>query len=227
MSMYNMLMLQDMVNWSGVECSLFHDYSLMLLCFILVGFVLFMEIIIYTGSYFVKGYNSSDMLEFTWTVVPGLLLYSLGVPSLYLMYFMEGATKYDLTLKVVGHQWYWSYEISEYGGEMEFDSYMVNLEDLGMGGYRLLEVDNSVVLPYLTKIRVLVTSGDVLHSWALPSMGLKVDACPGRLNFMNLLSFRPVSMFGQCSEICGINHSFMPIHIEFLSWDDFLNVYAS
>lgn len=162
------------------------------------------------------------MLEFTWTVVPRILLYSLRVPSLYLIYYIERATKYDLSIKVVGHQWYWSYEISEYSALMNFDSYIINNQNLKFRDFRLLEVDNSVVLPFLTKIRTLVTSSDVLHSWSLPSIGLKVDACPRRLNFINLNSFRPVSIYRQCSELCRVNHSFIPIHVEFLSWDDFL-----
>nr|YP_003406716.1 cytochrome c oxidase subunit II [Microcosmus sulcatus]CAL23085.2 cytochrome c oxidase subunit II [Microcosmus sulcatus] len=223
MTGFNSLLLQDSMNMAGAEIVLFHDYAMLLMSLILMGFVVFSLMVLKTGSWFVKGYGSSEMLEISWTMIPGFLLYSLGVPSLFLMYYIEGNTKYDLTLKVTGHQWYWSYEVSEYGGEMSFDSYMINDEDLQVGGYRLLDVDNSVVLPYLSKIRVLVTSGDVLHAWALPSMGMKIDAIPGRLNFMNIMSFRPSSVYGQCSEICGVNHSFMPIHIEFVGWEGFLN----
>nr|YP_009040166.1 cytochrome c oxidase subunit II [Botrylloides violaceus]CCO25698.1 cytochrome c oxidase subunit II [Botrylloides violaceus] len=227
MSMYNMLLLQDMVSWVGVEATLFHDYSMLLLCLIMVGFCLFMFLMCISGKYVIKGYTSSDYLEFTWTIVPAFLLYSLGVPSLYLMYFMEGASKYDLTLKVIGHQWYWSYELNDLDSEIMFDSYMINVSDLELGGFRLLEVDNVVSLPFMSKIRVLVSSGDVLHSWALPSLGLKIDACPGRLNFMNINCLRPSLVFGECSEICGVNHSFMPISVEFVSWDDFLSCYVS
>nr|YP_009029830.1 cytochrome c oxidase subunit II [Botrylloides giganteus]CCO25724.1 cytochrome c oxidase subunit II [Botrylloides giganteus]CDM98952.1 cytochrome c oxidase subunit II [Botrylloides giganteus] len=227
MSMYNMLLLQDMVGWVGIEAGLFHDYTMMLLCLITVGFCLFLYFMVSSGAYIIKGYSSSDYLEFTWTVVPAFLLYSLGVPSLYLMYFMEGASKYDLTLKVIGHQWYWSYELNDFNSVVEFDSYMVNLSDLGVGDFRLLEVDNVVSLPFLSKVRVLVSSGDVLHAWALPSLGLKIDACPGRLNFMNVSCLRPSLVFGECSEICGVNHSFMPIGVEFVSWDDFLSCYGS
>ncbi len=225
--MYNILLLQDIVNWVRLETTLFHDYSMLLLCLIITGFCLFIRLIMYSGKYILKRYNSSDYLEFTWTVVPAFLLYSLGVPSLYLIYFMEGASKYDLTLKVIGHQWYWSYEINDLDSEVSFDSYIINLSDMSPGDFRLLEVDNTVALPFLSKVRVLVTSRDVLHSWALPSLRLKIDACPRRLNFINVSSFRPASVVGQCSEICRVNHSFIPINLEFISWDDFLTAYVT
>lgn len=108
------------------------------------------------------------------------------------------------------------------------DSYMVPTEDLRVGDFRLLEVDNSLVLPYLTKVRMVTSSTDVIHRWALPAMGLKVDSVPGRLNVLNLFSYKPGSYYGQCSEICGINHSFMPIHVEFVGWSEFIsNVISS
>nr|YP_003331146.1 cytochrome c oxidase subunit II [Styela plicata]CAL24340.1 cytochrome c oxidase subunit II [Styela plicata] len=222
MSMFNSLLLQDMYNLVGVECYLFHDYAMALLLLILVGFLLIMWGMVETGNYYVNKYSFSNMLEFVWTVIPAFFLFSLGVPSLCLMYYMEGANSSDLTLKVIGHQWYWSYEINDFGGEVSLDSYMTPTKSLPIGGYRTLEVDNSLVLPMLSNIRVLVTSSDVLHSWALPSMGMKVDACPGRLNLMSLMSMRPGVIFGQCSEICGVNHSFMPIKVEFVDWVTFL-----
>lgn len=210
-----------------IEATLFHDYSILLLCLIIVRFCLFSYLMLYTGKFIVKRYSSSDYLEFTWTIVPAFLLYSLRVPSLYLIYFIEGACKYDLSLKVVRHQWYWSYEINDLGSEIMFDSYIVNLDEIGYRRLRLLEVDNVVSVPFITKIRVLVSSADVLHSWALPSLRLKVDACPGRLNFMNVSSFRPSLVFRECSEICRVNHSFIPITVEFVTWDDFLTCYGS
>ena len=132
-----------------------------------------------------------------------------------------------LTLKVVGHQWYWSYEFSDYvtldgGKNLDFDSYMLALGDLTLGNLRLLEVDNRVVLPINTHIRIIVTAADVLHSWAIPSFGLKVDACPGRLNQTSLFIKREGTYYGQCSEICGVNHGFMPICIEAVSLEDYV-----
>ena len=129
----------------------------------------------------------------------------------------------SITLKVVGHQWYWSYEYSDYNHLTEeneglnFDSYMIAEEDLVLGSFRLLEVDNRVVLPVNTHVRVLVTAADVLHSWAIPSFGVKVDACPGRLNQTSLFIKRPGVFYGQCSEICGVGHANMPIVVEAVS----------
>lgn len=204
---------------------LFNDYTIALLVLILVGFFFIMVRIVYTRYYYVNKYLFSDILEFVWTVIPALFLFSLRIPSLYLMYYIEGRNSYDLTVKVIGHQWYWSYEINDFRGEINIDSYMIPTSDLPVRGYRTLEVDNSLVLPMLTSARVLVTSSDVLHSWALPSIRLKVDACPGRLNFINLISIRPRVVYRQCSEICGVNHSFMPINVEFVNWTSFLNSY--
>lgn len=221
------MLLQDIVSWVGVEATLFHDYSMLLLCLIIVRFCLFIFLICISRKYVIKRYTSSDYLEFTWTIVPAFLLYSLRVPSLYLIYFIEGASKYDLTLKVIGHQWYWSYELNDLDSEIMFDSYIINVSDLELRRFRLLEVDNVVSLPFISKIRVLVSSRDVLHSWALPSLRLKIDACPGRLNFININCLRPSLVFRECSEICRVNHSFMPISVEFVSWDDFLSCYVS
>ena len=131
-----------------------------------------------------------------------------------------------ITLKVIGSQWYWSYEYSdnlEFADEpLIFDSYMVQDNDLEIGQFRLLEVDNRVVVPTNSHIRVLITASDVLHSWAIPSLGLKLDACPGRLNQTSMFIKREGVFYGQCSEICGINHGFMPIVVEAVSLEDYL-----
>nr|AHZ94360.1 cytochrome c oxidase subunit II [Lissoclinum patella]AHZ94366.1 cytochrome c oxidase subunit II [Lissoclinum patella] len=147
-----------------------------------------------------------------------VLLIGLSIPSFFLLYTFEKNTKYVITMKAIGHQWYWSYECSDFG-ELDFDSYMVS------GLERCLSVDNSLVLPYNNKIRMLVNSFDVLHSWTLPSLYLKVDAVPGRLNSILINNLSPGGYYGQCSEICGTNHSFMPIYVEFIKWVDFINWY--
>jgi len=136
-------------------------------------------------------FTHSTPLEIVWTVVPALILLFIAVPSFALLYSMDEMIDPALTLKVVGHQWYWSYEYSDYstleGSEsLNFDSYMLSAEDLTKGNLRLLEVDNRIILPINTHIRVIVTAADVLHSWAVPSFGIKVDACPGRLNQASL-----------------------------------------
>eukprot|EP01041_Mallomonas_annulata_P016532 gene16532-34450_t len=154
-----------------------------------------------------------------WTIIPALILLAVAVPSFALLYSIDELIDPAVTLKIVGHQWYWSYEYSDFvtlsgGQNLNFDSYMISTSDLKLGRFRLLEVDNRVYLPVNTHIRLLVTAADVLHSWAIPSFGVKVDACPGRLTQASLYIKREGLFFGQCSEICGINHGFMPIVVK-------------
>ncbi|YP_001874757.1 cytochrome c oxidase subunit 2 (mitochondrion) [Hemiselmis andersenii] len=157
-------------------------------------------------------------IEIVWTVTPSLILMVIAIPSFALLYSIDEVVDPSVTLKVIGHQWFWSYEYSDMANEFEqpnaFDSYMVAEDDLEPGQLRLLEVDNRVVLPVKTHIRVLVTSSDVLHSWAVPSLGVKMDACPGRLNQVSVFIKREGVFYGQCSELCGVNHAFMPIVVE-------------
>ena len=152
-------------------------------------------------------------LEFIWTIIPGVILLFLGVPSLKLLYETENLINNDLSVKVIGHQWYWSYELRDFNN-VEFDSYIIQETDLQIGIFRLLEVDNRLVLPINTSIRFLITAADVLHSWAVPSISLKIDATPGRLNQIFSRFLTSGLFYGQCSEICGRNHSFIPIVIE-------------
>jgi len=166
-------------------------------------------------------------LEIIWTVTPALILMCVAVPSFALLYSVDEIIDPEMTIKAVGHQWYWSYEYSDHctedGEFINFDSYMIPTDDLGAkGGHlRLLEVDNRVVLPTETHIRVVITSADVLHCWAVPSLGVKLDACPGRLNQTSMYIKRPGTFYGQCSEICGVNHGFMPIVVNAVSRDSF------
>ncbi len=178
-------------------------------------------------------------LEWVWTIVPALILCSIAGPSFALLYSLDELNNPEVTLKVVGHQWYWSYEYSDILrtdswqvlgtkapviGEyplVGFDACMVQEEDLLLGSLRLLETDFHVVLPARTHLRVLVTSADVLHSWAVPSLGIKIDACPGRLNRVPLYVKREGLFYGQCSEICGILHGFMPILVQVVDYSDY------
>lgn len=173
-------------------------------------------------------FTHSTPLEIVWTIVPALILLFIAVPSFALLYSMDEMIDPALTLKVVGHQWYWSYEYSDYstleGGEsLNFDAYMLPTEDLTKGNLRLLEVDNRIIVPIQTQVRVLVTAADVLHSFAVPSLSVKIDAVPGRLNQTSFFIKRPGVFYGQCSEICGANHSFMPIVIEAVSLDKYIH----
>jgi cytochrome c oxidase subunit 2 len=150
----------------------------------------------------------------------------IAIPSFALLYSLDEVINPSMTLKVIGHQWYWSYEYSDSSNPkniLNFDSYMKSEEDLTLENFRLLEVDNRIVLPIKIHIRLLVTAADVLHSWAVPSLGIKVDACPGRLNQVFLFLKREGVFYGQCSEICGINHGFMPIVVQGVKIDKFIS----
>ena len=208
-----------------------HDnimYYLVLILFA-VGWVLFSII-----RYFVetkspishKYLNHGTLIELIWTITPALILVAIAFPSFRLLYLLDEVISPTITIKVVGHQWYWSYEycdyITESGEAIEFDSYMVPDSDLELGQFRLLEVDNKMVVPVDCHVRVIVTASDVLHSYAVPSLGLKLDAVPGRLNQVSFLIERTGIFYGQCSEICGVWHGFMPIAIEAVSTQDFL-----
>lgn len=167
------------------------------------------------------------VIEVVWTLIPARILVRIAVPSFALLYSVDERTDPALTIKVVGHQWYWSYEYSDYvegkdGNGRSFDSYMLPDDELTTGQLRLLEVDHRLVRPIDTHIRRIVTAADVLHSWTIPSFGVKIDACPGRLNQVSRFVTRPGVFYGQCSEICGVNHGFMPIAVEAMSLGEYL-----
>lgn len=161
-------------------------------------------------------------VETIWTILPAIILILIALPSLRILYMIDEINDPSLTVKTIGHQWYWSYEYTDYE-DLNFDSYIIPTSELKPGELRLLEVDNRVVLPIELPIRMLISSEDVLHSWAVPSLGLKTDAIPGRLNQATLTSTRPGLYYGQCSEICGSNHSFMPIVLEIVPLKHFEN----
>ncbi|MBA76224.1 MAG: cytochrome c oxidase subunit II [Tistrella sp.] len=162
------------------------------------------------------------LLEIGWTVAPILILVVIAIPSFRLIYFENKVEEADLTIKAIGHQWYWSYEYPD-NGNFTFISNMLEGDALPAGGHRLLEVDNRVVVPAGKTIRLLITSEDVLHSFAMPSFGVKMDAVPGRLNETWFRVEKPGVYYGQCSEICGVRHGFMPIVIEARAEGDFEN----
>lgn len=162
-------------------------------------------------------------LEVAWTVIPILILVGISVPSIKHLYFADHIEEADMTLKVVGNQWFWTYEYPDHGN-FSFDSLPVAEEDLQEGQPRLLAVDNKVILPVETNIRLLMTSVDVIHNWALPSLSIKLDTVPGRVNeTWTRIHEKYVgkTIYGMCSELCGVNHGFMPIAIEAVSKEDF------
>ena len=159
------------------------------------------------------------VLEIVWTVLPACLLVAVAIPSFALLYSVDELVDAAMTIKVEGHQWYWVYEYGDYALEdgntsVTFESYQLPDDELKVGQFRQLEVDNRLVMPVNTHIRLIVTATDVLHCWTIPSFGVKMDACPGRLNQAGLFITRPGTFYGQCSEICGINHGFMPIVVD-------------
>jgi cytochrome c oxidase subunit 2 len=165
----------------------------------------------------------NTVVEVLWTAIPIVILVVLAIPSFKLLYQQEKSENYDMTVKVIGHQWYWEYEYPDHG-DFYFESYMIQDEELKEGDLRLLTVDNPLVIPANKNVQILITAGDVLHSWAVPSMGLKTDAVPGRLNETWVNVKEPGIYRGQCSEICGSGHGFMPVVVkvlperEFMAW---------
>jgi cytochrome c oxidase subunit 2 len=160
------------------------------------------------------------LLEVVWTAVPIVILVIIAIPGMRLLYFHDRTPDYELTLKVTGHQWYWTYTYPDQG-EFEFDSIMIPDDDLKPGQPRMLSVDNQVVLPVDTNVQVLVTSDDVIHNWAIPALGMKIDATPGRVNERWVRVNKEGTYYGMCSELCGVNHGFMPIQVKAVSKEAF------
>ena len=174
-----------------------------------------------------KYLNHGTLIELIWTITPALILILIAFPSFKLLYLMDEVTDPSLSVLAEGHQWYWSYEYPDFlnsdGDFIEFDSYLVPESDLEKGALRMLEVDNRVILPEITHTRFIITAADVIHSFAVPALGIKCDAYPGRLNQVSVLINRVGTFYGQCSEICGILHSSMPIVVQSVSLEKFLS----
>nr|YP_010003163.1 cytochrome c oxidase subunit II [Thaumetopoea pityocampa]QAV59278.1 cytochrome c oxidase subunit II [Thaumetopoea pityocampa]UNQ84538.1 cytochrome c oxidase subunit II [Thaumetopoea pityocampa] len=199
----------------------FHDHTLIILIMItiLVGYLMLSMLF---NKYINRFLLEEQMIELIWTILPAITLIFIALPSLRLLYLLDELNNPLITLKSIGHQWYWSYEYSDFN-KIEFDSYMIPINDLNSNNFRLLDVDNRIILPMNNQIRIMITATDVIHSWTVPSLGVKVDANPGRLNQTNFFMNRPGIFYGQCSEICGANHSFMPIMIESIPIKNFIN----
>nr|YP_009003564.1 cytochrome c oxidase subunit II [Microcaecilia dermatophaga]AGZ19050.1 cytochrome c oxidase subunit II [Microcaecilia dermatophaga] len=189
-----------------------HDHTLMVV-FLINTLVLYTITIMMTTKLMSTNSMDAQEVEIMWTILPAIIMIVIALPSLRIFYLMDEISDPHLTIKSVGHQWYWSYEFTEYD-TLSFDSYMTPTNMLESGQFRLLEVDNRMVIPMESPIRMLITAEDVMQSWALPSLGIKTDAIPGRLNQTTFITTRPGVYYGQCSEICGANHSFMPIVVE-------------
>nr|AHZ01630.1 cytochrome oxidase subunit II [Clonopsis gallica]AHZ01634.1 cytochrome oxidase subunit II [Clonopsis gallica]AHZ01638.1 cytochrome oxidase subunit II [Clonopsis gallica]AHZ01642.1 cytochrome oxidase subunit II [Clonopsis gallica]AHZ01646.1 cytochrome oxidase subunit II [Clonopsis gallica] len=218
MTTWPSIYLQDSNSPLMEQLIFFHDHIMMILMMIVttVSYIMIMLIFnINTDRNLLEG----QMIELIWTVTPALTLFFIATPSLRLLYLMDEINNPMMTTKAIGHQWYWTYEYSDFN-DKEFNSYMMNMEN--NMNFRLLDVDNRMVLPSNTFIRMIVTSMDVIHSWTLPSSGVKIDGTPGRLNQASMMLNRNGLIFGQCSEICGTNHSFMPIVVESVPINKFI-----
>nr|YP_009926722.1 cytochrome c oxidase subunit II [Notothenia rossii]QJQ26895.1 cytochrome c oxidase subunit 2 [Notothenia rossii]QNK05406.1 cytochrome c oxidase subunit II [Notothenia rossii] len=212
MAFPSQLGFQDAASPVMEELLHFHDHALMIV-FMISTLVLYFIIALVTSSLTNKYILDSQEIEIIWTVLPAIILILIALPSLRILYLMDEINDPHLTIKAMGHQWYWSYEYTDYDS-LEFDSYMIPTQDLTPGQFRLLEADHRMIAPVESPVRVLVSGEDVLHSWAVPSLGVKMDAVPGRLNQTAFIASRPGVFYGHCSEICGANHSFMPVVVE-------------
>nr|AAM76878.1 cytochrome oxidase subunit II [Paratemnopteryx howarthi] len=213
--------LQDSASSIMEQLIYFHDHALVIISMIMTV-VTCMMILLINNKFINRFLLEGQMIEVAWTIAPAIILIFIALPSLRLLYLMDEINKPAVTLKTIGHQWYWSYEYSDFL-KMEFDSYMIPQNEMNNNTFRLLDVDNRAALPMNTFIRIIITAADVLHSWTIPSLGVKADATPGRLNQTSMMFNRPGVFYGQCSEICGANHSFMPIVFESISINKFMN----
>nr|WAB69998.1 cytochrome c oxidase subunit II [Osteocephalus aff. leoniae DO-2022] len=214
------LSLQDASSPIMEELLHFHDHALMA-ALLISTLVLYIITTLMSTKLFNTNTIDAQEIEMVWTIMPAMILIVIALPSLRILYLMDEISSPDITVKAIGHQWYWSYEYSDFT-DLNFDSYMIPTKDLMPGQFRLLEVDNRMITPVGMTTRTLITAEDVLHSWAVPALGIKTDAIPGRLNQTSFLISRPGIFYGQCSEICGANHSFMPIVLESLPFSEFM-----
>lgn len=219
MPFWGQLIFQDAASPIISQLIAFHDHAILVLTLVLT-IVTYASFALLINKFSCRYILEAQEIETIWTVLPAFTLLFLALPSLRLLYLMDEVRQPVVTVKTIGHQWYWRYEYTDFSN-LEFDSYIIPTEELQEGQFRLLEVDHRTVLPIKTEVRILITAADVIHSWTIPSLGVKADAIPGRLNQIGFISSRPGVFYGQCSEICGANHSFIPIAVEFVDYNSF------
>lgn len=221
MATWSNLNLQESSSPLIEQLSFFHDHSIIILIIITVT-ISYLIVSITFNKLVNRFLIENQMIEMIWTIIPGIILVFIALPSLRILYLLDETITPSLTIKTIGHQWYWSYEYSDFIN-VEFDSYMTPVSENTNKEFRLLEVRNRLILPSNVQTRILVTAADVLHSWAIPSLGIKVDANPGRINQTRFIIKYPGLFYGQCSEICGSVHSFIPIVLESTNKNAFIN----
>nr|YP_003359328.1 cytochrome c oxidase subunit II [Laodelphax striatellus]ACI95041.1 cytochrome c oxidase subunit II [Laodelphax striatellus] len=195
----------------------FHDHTMSIITSITILICILLNSLLW-NKLIDLNMNEHQMIETWWTILPTIVLFLIAIPSLKILYSMEELINPTISIKSMGHQWYWSYEYSDKFCK-ELESYMKYNKK---NDFRLLEVDNKMKAPFLTQIRMIFSSSDVLHSWTIPCLGIKMDAVPGRINQSSLMIKKPGIFMGQCSEICGTNHSFMPIMLESIKLNKFI-----
>lgn len=220
-----------MITWSQLAFSdmnspiieqivFFHDHSIIIILIITILTIYIITNII-INNFISRSIIEGQEIEFIWTIIPAITLIFIAIPSLHLLYLTDETFNSQISIKILGHQWYWSYEYSDFN--KEFDSFIIPEREMIKNSFRLLDTDNNLVIPINTNIKYLISSIDVIHSWTVPSLGIKIDAVPGRLNQSFSISRRPGIFYGQCSEICGANHRFIPISLEITSIKNFIN----
>lgn len=221
MTQWGQLIFQDAASPIIIQMIYFNDHALTILVLIstLVAYAL---LALMLNKYTSRFTTEARQVETIWTILPAIILIFLALPSLRLLYLTDEISQPAVTVKTIGHQWYWSYEYPDFPN-IEFDSYIVPTSDLTPGEFRLLEVDNRIIVPIQLEIRLLITAADVIHSWTVPTLGIKIDAIPGRLNQLSFIASRPGVFYGQCSEICGANHRFIPIAVEAVDTKSFID----
>lgn len=221
MAQWSQLLFQDAASPTISQLIGFHDHAIILLTLVtaVVGQALLR---IFINKLTCRTLLEAQQIETIWTILPAIVLQFLAIPSLRLLYLIDEIINPALTIKAIGHQWYWRYQYADFN-KLRFDAYMTPLDSIQRGQFRLLEVDNRIVIPINVEVRIIITSSDVIHAWAIPCLGVKTDATPGRLNQIGILINRPGVFYGQCSEICGANHSFIPIALEAVNQESFIN----
>nr|YP_011018273.1 cytochrome c oxidase subunit II [Parachordodes pustulosus]WQH58890.1 cytochrome c oxidase subunit II [Parachordodes pustulosus] len=220
MNPWRSLFLQDMLSSTSEYLLILHEFAMTFITGITI-MVFYMFTTIFLSRHITLKSPHTNLMEFLWTLSPMLILLSMAFPTIKILYSNEDMHWPDLTIKVMGAQWYWNYEYSDFEN-INFDSFMSQPSETS-DFPRLLDTDNHLIIPYKIMTRFMVSSNDVLHSFSLPQFSLKMDAVPGRLNQIFLMPKKSMLSYGQCSEICGVNHSFMPICLESININDFMN----
>lgn len=219
-STWKIILTQDRISPLIEQLLFFHDHTIIILIIITI-LVRYLIVSLFLNKFNYRFLLEGQTIELIWTVLPAIILIFIALPSLRILYILDEINNPTITVKSTGHQWYWSYEYSDFKN-IEFDSYIIPSSEIKNWNFRLLDVDNRIIIPFNSKIRIIVTATDVVHSWTIPSLGVKIDATPGRINQIRFFINYPGLLFGQCSEICGANHRFIPIIIESISPFSFL-----